>query len=64
MRLFALYFADIDALNILRGLSLLDFFIKLIRTLTLFLFIFITLIRIAWRAARGTFCTFFPICIR
>jgi len=56
VRLFTLYLANVDALNILRRFSLLDFLVKLIRALALFLLFFVAVIGITWRTARGTVC--------
>lgn len=41
VRLFTLYLVNVDALNILRRLSLLDFLVKLIRTLAFVLLFFV-----------------------
>ena len=54
--LLTLYLANVDALNILRRFTLLDFLVELIRALTLFLLIFVAVIRITRRTARGTVC--------
>ena len=57
VRLFTLYLANVDAFNILRRLPLLNFLVKLIRALTLFLLFLVAIVGITWSAARGTVCT-------